>query len=463
MARVPNTNTFSLQDVYDVVKSHTPSTTGDLVSCINNSNSFYFDSNYKYAATGSLNNLYSFRNYGSGLPILSTTSASSIRTVSAISGGNITSDGGSSITARGVCWSIISGPIASGLHTSDSTGTGSFVSSITGLTPGNTYYVRAYATNSLGTAYGNEITVTVLSANFWEINSSHLYSYNINSDYIDAVVVGAFTGARAMLSYGNYLYVVGDNGASYVVDKTTTLVSALTGLDTRFDFICIAYSSYYNKIICSGQSGAYGTITPGNTTSWTGSGTISSGNDVYSLVAAGSYIYALITSNRIVRSSSLTSFALWSSLSDSHLGDINSTAMCYNPNTVAGSPGAVSVYGGHQYNTPFTVGVCHLNVLSGIDNVSLYLPSIGTSDVGLTALSAYYSPVWGRQYVQFISSPNNPGLYVRDVGTYPGIYAISYGENNGYMLFGNYISSTGGSNLSACSAYGYYQGIVAIS
>jgi formylglycine-generating enzyme required for sulfatase activity len=95
------------------------------------------------------------------LATLTTIIVSSITSTTAISGGNITNDGGGSITARGVCWSTSQNPtIALTTKTNNGTGTGSFTSSLTGLTPGTTYYVRAYATNSAGTAYGNQQTLT---------------------------------------------------------------------------------------------------------------------------------------------------------------------------------------------------------------------------------------------------------------------------------------------------------------
>ncbi len=75
----------------------------------------------------------------------------------ATGGGNVIWQGESSVTALGVCWSTIQNPTISDAHTTDGAGTGSFVSQITGLTTVTSYYVRAYATNSFGTAYGNEI------------------------------------------------------------------------------------------------------------------------------------------------------------------------------------------------------------------------------------------------------------------------------------------------------------------
>lgn len=88
------------------------------------------------------------------LPTIVTTGISLVTTTSAQSGGNVTSDGGKTVTARGVCWNTTENPTISGDHTTDGSGTGSFTSNISGLDPGTTYYVRAYATNLEGTSYG---------------------------------------------------------------------------------------------------------------------------------------------------------------------------------------------------------------------------------------------------------------------------------------------------------------------
>jgi uncharacterized protein (TIGR02145 family) len=100
------------------------------------------------------------------LATLITTTSSSITSTTASSGGNITNDGGGAVTARGVVWSTSQNPtVALITKTTDGTGTGSFTSSITGLSPGTLYYVRAYATNSAGTAYGTQQTLTTTTAN----------------------------------------------------------------------------------------------------------------------------------------------------------------------------------------------------------------------------------------------------------------------------------------------------------
>jgi hypothetical protein len=89
---------------------------------------------------------------------VTTTPVTGITTTTASSGGNIENDGGSSVTARGVCWSTIANPTITDSKTTDGSGTGTFSSSITGLTASTTYHVRAYATNSSGTAYGNDVS-----------------------------------------------------------------------------------------------------------------------------------------------------------------------------------------------------------------------------------------------------------------------------------------------------------------
>ena len=96
-------------------------------------------------------------------PIVTTTAASAITMTTATSGGNVTSTGGLTVTARGICWSTTINPTIGNSHTTDGTGAGIFTSSITGLTQSTTYYIRAYATNSVGTAYGSELTFTTLS------------------------------------------------------------------------------------------------------------------------------------------------------------------------------------------------------------------------------------------------------------------------------------------------------------
>ena len=94
------------------------------------------------------------------LSAIKTIPASLITSTTAQSGGNVTSDGGTAVTSRGVCWSPIPLPTIANSKTIDGSGSGSFTSNLTGLNPGTIYFIRAYATNSAGTSYGNQVSFT---------------------------------------------------------------------------------------------------------------------------------------------------------------------------------------------------------------------------------------------------------------------------------------------------------------
>ena len=89
--------------------------------------------------------------------IVTTTPISSITSSTATCGGNVVIYGGTTVLARGVCWSTAQNPTIANSKTTDGAGTGTFTSSITGCLPGTTYYVRAYASTNFGTVYGNEL------------------------------------------------------------------------------------------------------------------------------------------------------------------------------------------------------------------------------------------------------------------------------------------------------------------
>ena len=117
-----------------------------------------------------------FTTFAKDLPQVTTLNVTSITTISAVCGGYVPSDGNATVTARGVCWSTSPNPTISNNRTNNGTGTGSFASNITGLTENTTYYVRAYATNEKGTAYGEEKSFTTLVAYLPQITTLNVTS-----------------------------------------------------------------------------------------------------------------------------------------------------------------------------------------------------------------------------------------------------------------------------------------------
>jgi uncharacterized protein (TIGR02145 family) len=130
----------------------------------------------------------------SQFPSLTTTAVSTITGTAAFSGGSISSDGGSAVTTRGVCWSTSPGPsVALATKTSNGSGTGSFTANLTGLITNTTYYLRAYATNSVGTAYGNEISFLTLNL-----------LTDIDGNAYDTVVIGTQVWMNKNLRVSKY-------------------------------------------------------------------------------------------------------------------------------------------------------------------------------------------------------------------------------------------------------------------
>ncbi|RKY90403.1 MAG: hypothetical protein DRQ01_09235 [Ignavibacteriae bacterium] len=123
------------------------------------------------------------------LPTVSTSSISDITDSSAVSGGNITDDGGAEISALGVCWSTSPNPILSNKKTSEQGGTGSFSSTLSGLSCGTKYYIRAYATNSVGTVYGTQMSFSTKKCLLPTVTTSK----TINANETSAIAGGNVT------------------------------------------------------------------------------------------------------------------------------------------------------------------------------------------------------------------------------------------------------------------------------
>jgi Fibrobacter succinogenes major domain (Fib_succ_major). len=179
-----------------------------------------------------------------GTATLSTTAVTSITLISAVSGGTITSDGGAAITVSGICWATTSNPVATGSHTTDGTTTGSFPSTMTGLSAGTTYHVRAYATNSNGTAYGTDLSFTTLTT-----TASLTTAVPSTITYISAVSGGTITsngGATITVSgicWSTSLNPVATGSHTTDGTITGTFPSTMTSLSQGTQYFVRAYAT----------------------------------------------------------------------------------------------------------------------------------------------------------------------------------------------------------------------------
>lgn len=137
-------------------------------------------------------------------PVVSTKLVTDITSMSAVSGGDVLSNGGDDIQARGVCWSVDELPTLNDNHTIDGIGEGSYISEMIGLVPNTTYYVRAYATNSQGTSYGEQRMFSTRS-NMQEIEYKTVEVNGVVFNMVRVMGSDYYMGAQSSIQDGiNY-------------------------------------------------------------------------------------------------------------------------------------------------------------------------------------------------------------------------------------------------------------------
>ena len=160
------------------------------------------------------------------LPKVTTSAVSEITINSAVCGGEVTFNGNVSVTARGICWSTSQNPTIEDNKTTNGSGLGSFTSNLSNLASQTTYYVRAYATNEVGTSYGNEVSFTTLVD---PANGKEYVDLGLSVKWATCNV-----GATSPEGYGNY-YAWGETStkAKYNSDNCPTYLLSKSELQSQ--------------------------------------------------------------------------------------------------------------------------------------------------------------------------------------------------------------------------------------
>ena len=222
------------------------------------------------------------------IPVLTTAEITEITKSSAVGGGNITSDNGHAVFVRGVVWGTHDNPTINDNKTVDGSGTGSFVSQLKGLEPETVYYVRAYAANSKGTAYGNSVVFQTLAFDIPVLTTAEVTAITHNS----ATCGGTITsdGGEPVIARG-VVWATHENPT--IEDNKTTdgagmgsFVSQITGLEPETVYHVRAYAT-------NAMGAAYGNSLVFQTLAQPETGTFIDNRDgtVYKTIKIGSQVW----------------------------------------------------------------------------------------------------------------------------------------------------------------------------
>jgi hypothetical protein len=213
-------------------------------------NTTYYAKSY---ATNSFGTAYgneiSFKSKEATIPIIaSTTGPSSITQTTAISGGTILVSGKTNITSKGICWSSTNTtPTIVNSKTNDGTGSGSFTSALSNLIPNTNYYIRAYATNSLGTGYGNVLvfktSVASIPTGVTTVNISSITQTSAISGGIIATDGGSPILSKGLCWSNSNLNPTLSNSSNNIGTGLSSFSSTLTGLTPNTNYYVRAYAT----------------------------------------------------------------------------------------------------------------------------------------------------------------------------------------------------------------------------
>jgi hypothetical protein len=216
-------------------------------------------------------------------PTVNTTAATGVTTTGATLGGNVTNDGNATVTERGVVYATTQSPTTSNTKVPLGTGTGSFTTNITGLTSGTTYYVRAYAINSQGTAYGSqEVFVCSLTLSLPSVNTTAATGVTTTGATLGGNVTndGNATVTERGLVYATTQTPTTSNTKVPLGTGTGSFTTNITGLTSGTTYYARAYA-------INSQGTAYGSQIALMTTT---TGQSQTGSDYYLPLRLGNYI-----------------------------------------------------------------------------------------------------------------------------------------------------------------------------
>lgn len=438
--------------------------------------------NFNTAATGGCTFTVPVVNPAGSLALLTTTAATGITCTAAISGGNITSDGGSPVAARGICYGTTANPTTAQSVVNSGSGTGSFAANITGLTAGTTYHVRAFATNGAGTAYGNDVTITTTTGCQTSIfvtgyDDAYNISGNIRTPKVWTNLTGSYSGAalpyttgtsgvaNSIFVSGTDVYVAGTQNGTATLWKNgvaTNLTNPPTG---PLFYQSAAYSVFVagtDVYVAGSSQGFVATVWKNGVATTLNSGTY--GSEANAVFVSGTDVYTAGYESQMVASTLVSVAKVWkngiaTSLTSGSADAVASSVYVAGTDVyVAGKEGNAAKVWKNGFGSTLSVTGADKAVANSIFVSGTDVYVAGTEDDGNSINS--YAKLWKNGTGTFLTTSNYRNgarsVYVKGTDVYVAGSKANSGPNSVATVWKNGFATplTGGSTDAV--AYGIF-------